>query len=69
MSVFNSTPPKIKHYQFIAWLKENYSFFKKKKLLLKQLNSERDKNYLILINKKPLFVVKISNFLESKKLL
>ena len=61
MSVFNSTPPKIKHYQFITWLKENYSFFKNKKISLKQLNSERDKNYLTLIDKKPLFVVKISS--------
>ena len=69
MSVFNSTPPKIKHYQFITWLKENYSFLNKKKLSLLKLNSERDKNYLILINNKPLFVVKISNALESKKLL
>ena len=69
MSVFNSTPPKIKQYNLITWLKENYSFFKKKKLSLIELNSERDKNYLILINKKPLFVVKISNTSESKKLL
>ena len=66
MSVFNSTPPKIKQYHLITWLKENYSFFKKKKLSLLELNSERDKNYLILISKKPQFVVKISNTSESK---
>ena len=69
MSVFNSRPPKIKQYHLIVWLKENYSLFKKKKLSLVELNSERDKNYLILINKKPLYVVKISNTSESKKII
>lgn len=69
MSVFNSTPPKIKQHNLITWLKENYSFLKRKRLSLIKLNSERDKNYIILINKKPLFVAKISNNAESKILL
>ena len=69
MSVFNSTPPKINQYKFIIWLKDNYSFFKKKKLSLLKLNSERDRNYLIFINNKPLYVAKISNSFESKKYL
>ena len=41
MSVFNSTPSKIKQYHLINWLKENYAFSRKKKLLLNEINSER----------------------------
>ena len=51
MSIFNSLPPKIKQYHLIKWLKVNYPFLNKKNLSLKKLNSERDKNYLIKINK------------------
>ena len=69
MSIFNSIPPKIKQYHLIKWLKNNYTFFKNKDIYLKKLNSERDKNYLISVNLKSNFVVKISNPLESKNLL
>ena len=66
MSVFNSTPPKIKQYHLITWLKENYSFFKKKKLSLTKLNSERDKNYLILINKNLYLLLRFQILLNQK---
>ena len=69
MSVFNSTPPKIKQYHLIKWLKDNFLIFSKKNLSLLKLNSERDKNYLLKINRTTKFVVKISNPLESIKLL
>ena len=69
MSIFNSLPPKINQYHLIKWLKVNYPFLNKKNLSLKKLNSERDKNYLIKINKKSLYVLKISNPLESNNLL
>ena len=69
MSVFNSVPPKINQYHLIQWLRVNYSILNKKQLSLKKLNSERDKNFLITINKKSLFVLKISNALESFDLL
>ena len=48
MSVFNSLPPKINQYHLIKWLRANYPFLNKKNLSLNVLNSERDKNYLIL---------------------
>ena len=51
MSVFNSLPPKINQYHLIKWLRVNYPFLNKKNLSLNILNSERDKNYLIKINK------------------
>ena len=60
MSVFNSAPPKINTIHLINWLKRNYSFFKNKHLSIKELNSERDKNYLLTVNKKSFFVIKIS---------
>ena len=69
MSVFNSVPPKIKKNHLISWLKSNYDIFKKKKLSLKELNSERDKNFLLSVNNKLYFVIKISNPLESKNFL
>ena len=69
MSVFNSTPPKIEKKNLIKWLCNNYNFLNKKKLILKELNSERDKNFLLSINSKPQLVIKISNTLESKKIL
>jgi len=52
MSVFNSLPPKINQYHLIKWLRANYPFLNKKNLSLNILNSERDKNYLIKVNKK-----------------
>ena len=70
MSVFNSLPPKINKNHLIKWLKLNYSFLKSKSFILKQLNSERDKNFLIVLNSSTKkFVIKISNTVESKKLL
>jgi len=69
MSVFNSLPPKINQYHLIKWLRANYPFLNKKNLSLNVLNSERDKNYLIKVNKKSLYVLKISNPLESKNFL
>ena len=69
MSIFNSLPPKINQYHLIKWLRTNYTFLNKKSLSLNVLNSERDKNYLIKVDKKKLYVLKISNPLESKKFL
>ena len=69
MSVFNSIPPKINQKNLIQWLKENYSFLSKKSILLKLLNSERDKNFIIIVNSKHKYVLKISNPEESKDLL
>ena len=69
MSVFNSIPPRINQNLLILWLKENYSFLNKKSISLKPLNSERDKNYLISIDFKKKYVLKISNSEESKELL
>ena len=69
MSVFNSLPPKINKNHLIKWLKLNYSFLKSKSFILEPLNSERDKNFLIVLNSSTKYVIKISNTLESKKLL
>ena len=69
MSVFNSLPPKINQKNLIQWLKENYSFLNKKSILLKLLNSERDKNFIIIVNSKHKYVLKISNSAESRDLL
>ena len=70
MSVFNSLPPKINKNHLIKWLKLNYSFLKRKSFILKPLNSERDKNFLVVLNSSTKkYVIKISNTVESKKLL
>jgi Ser/Thr protein kinase RdoA (MazF antagonist) len=69
MSIFNSLPPKINQIHLIKWLRENYSFLRKKSLSLKLLNSERDKNFLIIIDSKKKYVLKISNSEESRNLL
>ena len=69
MSIFTSHPPIINKNKLIKWLITNYSFTYKKKISLKELNSERDKNFLIEINNKSKFVIKISNKFESKKFL
>ena len=65
MSVFNSLPPKINQIHLINWLKDNYSFLNKKTILLKKLNSERDRNFLVNVNSKQKYVLKISNPEES----
>ncbi|SVC10249.1 uncharacterized protein METZ01_LOCUS263103, partial [marine metagenome] len=69
MSIFTSHPPIINKNKLIKWLIANYNFLYKKKISLKELNSERDKNFLIAINNKSKFVIKISNKFESKKFL
>ena len=69
MSVFNSVPPKINQIHLIKWLKSKYPFLKNRNFILKKLNSERDKNFLIKLNNLPSFVLKISNPEESKDLL
>ena len=69
MSVFNSLPPKINQIHLIKWLRKNYSFLNKKSISLKLLNSERDMNFLININSKKKYVLKISNSEESRDLL
>jgi len=69
MSIFNSLPPKINQIHLIKWLKFNYSIFYKKKITLKTLNSERDKNFIININNRHTYVLKVSNPEESIHLL
>ena len=69
MSVFNSLPPKINQKYLLKWLKENYIFLKDKSILIKPLNSERDKNFIINIDSKNKYVLKISNCEETKDLL
>ena len=51
MSVFNSVPPKISKIELIKWLKVNYPIFYKKNISLKELKSERDKNFLLNLKK------------------
>ena len=69
MSIFTSQPPKINKNKLIKWLITNYNFTYKKKISLIELNSERDKNFLLSINNESKFVIKISNKFESKKFL
>ena len=69
MSIFNSLPPNINQNHLIKWLKKNYLLLNKKPIVLKSLSSERDKNFLININSKQKYVLKISNSEESKNLL
>ena len=69
MSVFNSVPPKISKIKLIKWLKVNYSFFYYKNISVKELKSERDKNFLLKLKNKTLYVIKISNPAESISLL
>ena len=65
MSVFNSTPPKIKKKNLIEWLSNNYNFLNKKKLILKELDGERDKNFLLICNNEDRLVLKISTWHPS----
>ena len=69
MSIFSSHPPSINKTKFIKWFKSNYNFAYKKKISINDLNSERDKNYLVSINNKKKYVIKVSNKFESKKFL
>ena len=65
MSVFNEQPPIINKKSLILWLKSNYSFLNHKSITLNNLNSERDRNFLICFKKKKKYVVKISNTAEK----
>ena len=69
MSIFTSHPPKINKKKLIKWLISNDNFTYKKKISLKELNSERDKSFLLSVNNISKFVIKISNKFESKKFL
>ena len=69
MSVFNSVPPKICKIELIKWLKVNYSIFYNKNISVKELKSERDKNFLLKLKNKPSYIIKISNPAESISLL
>ena len=69
MSVFNSVPPKISKIELIKWLKVNYSIFYNKNISVKELKSERDKNFLLKLKNKPSYIIKISNPAESISLL
>ena len=69
MSVFNAHPPKINQKHLISWLKENYLFFNKKLITFKLLESERDKNFLLIDDSKKKYILKVSNSEESKAFL
>ena len=66
MSVFDVQPPIINKIKLTQWIKANYSFLTNKSIKLIKLNSERDINFLILINQNEKYVLKISN--PSEKL-
>ena len=69
MSVFDVQPPIIDKKNLIIWLKSNYSFINHKSIKLKKLNSERDINFIVSINRKVKYVIKISNPSEDKDFL
>ena len=52
MSVFDVDPPIIDNKHLIKWLKINFSFLRNKLLKIKQLDSERDINFILFINNK-----------------
>ena len=69
MSVFDVDPPIIDNKHLIKWLKINFSFLRNKLLKIKHLDSERDINFIIFINNKKKYVLKISNPSEKIKIL
>ena len=69
MSVFDVDPPIIDNKHLIKWLKINFSFLRNKLLKIKQLDSERDINFIIFINNKKKYVLKISNPSEKINIL
>ena len=69
MSVFDVDPPLIDNKHLIKWLKINFSFLRNKLLKIKQLDSERDINFIIFINNKKKYVLKISNPSEKINIL
>ena len=64
MSVFDVEPPIIQKKHLIKWLKINFSFLRNKLLKIKQLDSERDINFIIFINNKKIC---IKNFKPIRK--
>ena len=69
MSVFDVEPPIIEKKHLIKWLKTNYSFLRNKSFKLYKLNSERDINFVIFIQNKKKYVLKISNPSEELDIL
>ncbi len=69
MSVFDVDPPIIDNKHLIKWLKINFSFLRNKLLKIKQLDSERDINFILSINNKKKYVLKISNPSEKINIL
>ncbi len=69
MSVFDVDPPIIDNKHLIKWLKINFSFLRNKLIKIKQLDSERDINFIIFINNKKKYVLKISNPSEKINIL
>ena len=69
MSVFDVEPPIIDKKHLIKWLITNFSFLSNKSFKLNKLNSERDSNFLILVQNKKKYVLKISNPSETLNIL
>ncbi len=69
MSVFDVDPPIIDNKHLIKWLKINISFLRNKLLKIKQLDSERDINFIIFVNNKKKYALKISNPSEKINIL
>ena len=69
MSVFDVEPPIIDNKHLIKWLKTNFSFLRNKSFKLKKLSSERDINFIIFVNNKKKYVLKISNPSEKLNIL
>ena len=65
MSVFDVDPPIIDNKHLIKWLKINFSFLRNKLLKIKQLDSERDINFILFINNKKKICIK--NFKPIRK--
>ena len=61
MTVFNVQPPIIDNKDLIKWLKTNFTYLRNKPFKINKLNSERDVNFVISINNKKKYVLKISN--------
>jgi len=65
MSLFDEQPPLIDSKVLRQWLKSHYEIFNIKDIKIKNLNSERDKNFLIQGMGGKFYVVKISHPSES----
>ena len=69
MSVFDVQPPIIDNKHLIKWLKFNFSFLRNKSFKLNKLNSERDVNFVIIVQNRKKYVLKISNPSETINIL